>query len=155
MDVLLRKYGFSFGFCPNYKIRLYWLRAGTSLVTMMMIMVVMAVKMMMVVVVVVVVMMVVIRWPLSHPLHLVDGEGALRRLLLMASAPVDLHIICYHLSFYIIVYNNLLRFKFQIVIIGFASDTTVFVIGLNIVIIISTAWSPECRAGPYQQHLPH
>ena len=97
----------------------------------------------------------VIRRPLSHPLHLVDGEGALRRLLLMASAPVDLHIICYHLSFYIIVYNNLLRFKFQIVIIGFASDTTVFVIGLNIVIIISTAWSPECRAGPYQQHRPH
>ena len=110
---------------------------------------------MMMVVVVVVVMVVVIRWPLSHPLHLVDGEGALRRLLLVTSAPVDLHIICYHLSFYIIVYNNLLRFKFQIVIIGFASDTTVFVIGLNIVIIISTAWSPECRAGPYQQHLPH
>ena len=80
----------------------------------------------------------VIRRPLSHPLHLVDGEGALRRLLLVTSAPVDLHIICYHLSFYIIVYNNLLRFKFQIVIIGFASDTTVFVIGFNIVIIIST-----------------
>ena len=44
----------------------------------------------------------VIRRPLSHPLHLVDGEGALRRLLLVTSAPVDLHIICYHLSFYII-----------------------------------------------------
>ena len=46
----------------------------------------------------------VIRRPLSHPLHLVDGEGALRRLLLMASAPVDLHIICYHISFYILLY---------------------------------------------------
>ena len=51
---------------------------------------------------VVVLMLVVIRWPLSHPLHLVDGEGALRRLLLVTSAPVDLHIKCYHLSFYII-----------------------------------------------------
>ena len=54
---------------------------------------------MMMVVVVVVVMVVVIRWPLSYPLHLVDGEGALRRLLLVTSAPVDLHIICYHKSF--------------------------------------------------------
>ena len=57
---------------------------------------------MMMMVVVVVVMVVVIRWPLSYPLHLVDGEGALRRLLLVTSAPVDLHIKCYHLSFYII-----------------------------------------------------
>ena len=55
-------------------------------------------------VVVVMVMVVVIGWPLSHPLHLVDGEGALRRLLLVTSAPVDLHIICYHKSFFISYY---------------------------------------------------
>ena len=111
--------------------------------------------MMMVVVVVVVVMMVVIRWPLSHPLHLVNGEGALRRLLLVTSAPVDLHIICYHISFYILLYIIIcsgLNFKLS----SFALPATplFFVICLNIV-IISTAWSPECRAGPYQQHRPH
>ena len=125
-------------------------------------MVVMMVVVMVVVVKVVVMMVVVvvIRWPLSHPLHLVDGEGALRRLLLVTSAPVDLHIKYYHIHY--IIYDlyglydhHIICYRILYHILYYISLSAPIDLKAHIVIIISTAWSPECRAGPYQQHRPH
>ena len=103
---------------------------------------------------------VVIRWPLSHPLHLVDGEGALRRLLLVTSAPVDLHIKYYHIhhiihDLYGLYDHHIICYRILYHILYYISLSAPIDLKAHIVIIISTAWSPECRAGPYQQHRPH